>query len=37
MVQSLTPNQLMNLLMNSLSGYSSKKINAGDIQNTGGN
>ena len=28
-------NQLMNLPMNSLSGYSSKKINAGDIQNTG--
>ena len=28
-------NQLMDLPMNSLSGYSSKKINAGDIQNTG--
>ena len=28
-------NQLMNLPMNSLSGYSYKKINAGDIQNTG--
>ena len=28
-------NQLLNLPMNSLSGYSSKKINAGDIQNTG--
>ena len=28
-------NQLLNLPMNNLSGYSSKKINAGDIQNTG--
>ena len=28
-------NQLLNLPMNSLSGYSSKKINAGDIQNSG--
>ena len=28
-------NQLLNLPMNNLSGYSSKKINAGNIQNTG--
>lgn len=28
-------NQLINLPMNNLSGYSSRKINAGDIQNTG--